>query len=405
MLRRTIWIRTTCALAGVAGLALPALGGGVAAASTAPAAASTWSRVTPAGTNIIDDVGLARGTDGVLHVLWATDASSNQAVMDTPISASGSVGTAVTITHFFIATDPDATVTPNGIAAIWNGVKTGSGNSPQGTFEATRPLSGGQWTASGTHVPPLSGIPDTSSSDTADTGSDGQPFVAFDGTDSLAVDHFGHKEVQLGPTGKCCVADPGLGTDGQSGTTWITYASLITGQQGVFARQLSASGAGGTAKLLPGSATGGNSITPAQRVATTGRGPGSGGVYAAYGRGYPDVTTLVVDKIGSATPTAVASFQSTEQLGGTDLAATPSGQLWVGWFDGRGTKPAMFARLSNAAATSYGKAVRIPLPPGTTTVWKLYLNAQASKLDVLALVTQNGNSKTTAYWHTQVSAP
>src|SRR5215831_2674110 len=115
------------------------------------------------------------------------------------------------------------------------------------------------------------GIPDTSSSDTAATGSDGQPWVAFDGTDSLAVDHFGHPEVELGPTDKCCVVEPGLGVDGQAGTTWVTYASLITGHQGVFARQLSASGRpAGPAQLLPGSATGGNSITPEQRVGTTG---------------------------------------------------------------------------------------------------------------------------------------
>ena len=46
-----------------------------------------------------------------------------------------------------------------------------------------------------------------------------------------------------------------------------------------------------------------------------------------------------------------------------------------------------------------------PAATGTTTVWKVYLNAQATKLDVLALVTLNGNSKTTAYWHTQVSQP
>jgi hypothetical protein len=35
----------------------------------------------------------------------------------------------------------------------------------------------------------------------------------------------------------------------------------------------------------------------------------------------------------------------------------------------------------------------------------VYLNAQAAKLDVLALVTQHGNSKTTAYWHIQVPQP
>ena len=62
-------------------------------------------------------------------------------------------------------------------------------------------------------------------------------------------------------------------------------------------------------------------------------------------------------------------------------------------------------RLSNATATKYGKAEKIALPPGTTTIWKVYLNAQATKLDVLALVTQHENSKTTAYWDTQVPQP
>ena len=117
MLRSTVLMRTTFALTGIAGLALPSLGG----------AAS-------AGTNTIDDIGLARGSDGVLHVLWTTDGTSNQAVMDTPVSASGTVGKAVMITRFFLATDPDATVTPAGLAAIWNGIQTSKAKSPMGTF-------------------------------------------------------------------------------------------------------------------------------------------------------------------------------------------------------------------------------------------------------------------------------
>jgi hypothetical protein len=72
---------------------------------------------------------------------------------------------------------------------------------------------------------------------------------------------------------------------------------------------------------------------------------------------------------------------------------------------GRGTKPALFVRESNVAATKWGKTVRVPLPSGTTTVWKVYVNAQSSKLDVLALVTKNNSSKTTAYWHAQVPQP
>jgi hypothetical protein len=407
MLRSTVLMRTTLALAGVAGLALPSLGGAAASAGTGrPAAAVTWSRVTPAGTKTIDDIGLARGGDGILHVLWTSDGTSNQAVNDTPISASGTVGKAVMITRFFLATDPDATVTPAGIAAIWNGVRTAQGNSPMGTFEAARPLSGGQWSAPVDEANPLGSIPFTSSSDTAATGSDGKPWVAFHGSNSLAVDHFGHPEVELGPTSKCCVVEPGLATDGQSGTTWVTYASLIPGHGGVFARQLLASGKpAGPAQLLPGSAMGGNAITPAQRVGTTGRGAGSSGVYVAYEHGVPVATALDVDRLGARTPTAVATFKGTEQLAGSALAAAPSGRLWVAWYDGRGTPPDLFVRLSNATATSWAAAQKVPLPPGTTTVWKVYLNAQATKLDVLALVTQNGNDKDAAYWHTQVPQP
>ena len=230
--------------------------------------------------------------------------------------------------------------------------------------------------------------------------------MAFDGTDSLAVDHFGHPEVQLGPVTKCCVTEPGLATDGQTGTAWVTYASLITGHGGVFARQLTASGGpAGPPELLPGSAAGGNAITPAQRVGTTGRGAGSGGVYAAYEHGYPSATGRDVDRLGARTPAVVATFKGTEQLAGSALTATPSGRLWVAWFDGRGSPPALFVRLSSATAASWSPAQKVALPPGTTTVWKVYLNAQATKLDVLALVTQNGNDKDAAYWHTQVAQP
>jgi hypothetical protein len=382
---------------------------GVAAAGTASKVAATvkWSRVTPAGTNLIDDIGLARGKDGVLHVLWTTDSASNQSIMDIPISAKGAVGKPVTIAKFFLATDPDAVVTPTGLAAIWNGIKADSSGSPTGTFQALRPPSGGHFAVSASHVAPLPGIPFTSSSDTAATGSDGKPWVAFVGTDSLAVDHFGHPEVQLGPTNKCCAIEPGLATDGKTGSTWVTYASLINHHEGVFARRLLASGhAAGAAQALPGSSVGGNTLAPEQRVGTTGRGKGRAGVYAAYAQGFPFARSVDVLKLGSHTPVKVATFKGTsKQLGGSTLTANPNGRLWAVWFLGRGTKPALFVRESNIAATKWGKTVRVPLPSGTTTVWKVYVNAQSTKLDVLALLTKNNSSKTTAYWHAQVAQP
>ena len=399
-------MRTTFALASVAGLALSLLGGAAASAGTTQpkAPAVRWSRVTPAGTGIIDDIGLARGRGGILHVVWTTDRTPNQAIMDTPVAANGAVGGPTAIARFFLATDPDATVTRNGLTAIWNGIKTNTPASSQGTFQAVRPLAGGRWTVPAAHVAPLPAVPFTSSSDTATTGSDGKPWVAFNGTDSLAVDHFGHPEVELGPTSTCCVIEPGLATDGRTGTTWVTYASLIRGHQGVFARPLLATGRpAGPGQLLPGSVTGGSIIVPEQRVGTTGRGPGRGGVYAVYERGFPFARALEVDRLGSRTPTTVATLGGTgEQLGGSTLTATPGGRLVVAWFFGRGTPPALFVRISNATATAYGKVQRVPLPPGTTTVWKVYISAQATKIDVFALVTLRGNTKDTAYWHAQI---
>lgn len=253
---------------------------------------------------------------------------------------------------------------------------------------------------------PLRSIPFISSSDTAATGPDGKPWVAFDGTGSLAVDHFGHREVEPGPTKQCCVAEPGLAAGGQTGTIWVTYASPITGHEGVFARRLLASGKpAGPAELLPGSATGGSAITPQQRVDTTGRGLGSGGVYVAYEHGDPVATALDVGRLGSPAPATVATFEGPGQLAGPALTAAPGGRLWAAWFFGRGTAPALFVRLSSATATSYGAVQKIPLPPGTTTVWKVYLSARASALDVLALVTQHGDDADAAYWHAQIPQP
>jgi hypothetical protein len=122
-----------------------------------------------------------------------------------------------------------------------------------------------------------------------------------------------------------------------------------------------------------------------------------------YERGFPFARALEVDRLGSRAPVTMATFGGTgEQLGGSTVTATPGGRLVVAWFFGRGTAPALFVRVSNPAATAYGKVQRVALPPGTTTVWKVYVSAQATKIDILALVTVRGNSRTTAYWHTQV---
>jgi hypothetical protein len=388
------------AAAGLAAVLIVA-GQTAASATRRTGSSGSWSQVTPNGTSTTADVGLARGSDGILHVVWETGATGQEKIMDTPIAAGGTVDSAVTIaSHLQLATDPDATVTPTGLDAFWNGITNDKPDSPTGTFEATRPLSGGHWSL-GANIKPLPTLPYTSSSDSAGTGSDGKPWVAFTGTDSLVAVHVGHPEVRLPPE-KCCVVEPGFGTDGSTGTTWLAYMSSISGQAGVYAQHLSQTNASGTALLLPGSRVNGDVVQASQRIGITGRGSGRAGVYAVYGSPEPSATAVDLVEVGTSTPTVLASIPSDEALGGDTVTAGPSGQLWAAWFYGEGTPLGLFVRMSNDSASSFGKTTKVPLPSGTTELLKVYINAQASKLDVLALLTVNGN---TAYWSTQVLPP
>jgi hypothetical protein len=395
-------ILLTAPLAVLASLADP---GAASARATTPAASAGgpghWSQVTPATSEIIADIGLVRGSDGVLHVLWLAG-TSPYSINDTPISANGTVhAKTVVASGWFIATYPDATMTSSGLAVLWNGDQGESG--PSGTFEATRPHSAGHWSISPTVVPPIPSAPYESSSDAAAAGADGQPWVAFSGTNSLIVDHLGNAEVQISPD-KCCLYEQALATDGESGQAWVAYSSLITGNQGLFARKLKPSGQPAAPQvLLPGSRGDHSTIVPLQRVAITGRGKGRSGVYVAYGAGYPVYRSLDVLRLGTRTPVKLAKFGLLHQLNGTDIAADPAGRLWVAWYVNGGS-PGLFVRRSGTAGAGFGKTARIPLPAGTKTVWKVYISAQAGRLDVLLLLSKHGSSKA-AYWSTQVLPP
>ncbi len=80
-----------------------------------------------------------------------------------------------------------------------------------------------------------------------------------------------------------------------------------------------------------------------------------------------------------------------------------SGAVYVAWI--MAGPAALFIRRSNASLTKFGPVEQIPLPSGTTGVWKVYLSVSAGKADVLVLATQHGRVGDTAYWHARVSPP
>jgi hypothetical protein len=390
----------TAASAATSGTAATAGTAAAAVSNATTARPGQWSKVLAATS--ITDIGLAVGGRGVLNVIWASGQTSggHGAIHDTQISAGGSVGhTSTVISGQDLVTDPDATVAGGRIDAIWNGIANAEEN-PAGTFVATLSPSG-HWSAA-TNVPPLPGIPYTTSSDSATTGADGRPWVAFSGTDSLTVAHLGQKEHEIPPTA-CCAYNSGLAVDGKSGATYIAYSSLVTRHKGVYAQRLNNSGtAAGRAALLPVSVQHGSTAVLNERVAITGRGLHRSGVYVTYLTGYPFSAHVDLLKLGTRRAVTLASIGGDRNFAGAAVTADSASGLWASWFEGDGSPAALWVRQSNSAVTKFGPAIRVALPSGTSVVWKVYIAAQGSRLAVVALLDRHGK---TAYWVTQVVPP
>jgi hypothetical protein len=361
-----------------------------------------WSRVTATGLGNNTEIGLARGRDGVLHVLWTSQVSGKYRVSDTQLAASGRVlKTVILAKGLYAASDPDATATSKGLDAFWNGQKTSSISTGIGTFRATRPLRGGLWHLAGV-IPPASIY--WASSVAAAPGSTGIPWVTFQfgGISSgFAVLNYVGPEQALPVSTGCCFNE-GIGADSRTGTAWLTYYGYASGRTSIYYDRLTPTGSSaGPAVRMPGSETTGNNVPLDGRVTATGRGGGKPGVYVSYVTGAP-VRGVKLLRLGSGKAATAANVAAASQISGTRLAADPAGRIWVAWWGGTIGHPTLFVSRSNATATKLSRAVRVRLPAGASVLYRAYVSAQSRKADIVALLIVNGKI---AYWDTQVPAP
>jgi len=392
------------AAAVAAPLAVPAAGAAASARAGTPQVvrSGAWSRVTPAKTDIIADIGLARGTDGVLHVLWTTGNSPNIRIMDTPVGKLGAVRAPVTVASgWYLASFPDAVTTSSRVTALWLGQKTSSINGPEGLFEATRPRSGGSWSPPAVAVSSQQSATSSAGSVSA-TASGSHTWAAFTATDTLGISAAGQPFTDIPPK-TCCAYNAGLATADGAGATYVAYLSLVSHHQGIYAQKLTAAGkASGAAVRLPGSATDGNVVSAEQRTGLTGRGKGRAGVYAAYGSGYPALRRVDVVRVGAAKPKVLARASGGAEVGPVTITADPQGRLWAAWVIVRSGRPHLYLSRSSKSATSFGKTRSVALPAGTAEVWKLYLSAESGRADVLALTSRSVTGPA-AYWSRMVT--
>jgi hypothetical protein len=365
-----------------------------------------WTQLGQANISNIDEAALARTPDGTLHVVWRIPGANNDTLVHDAVGPNGVVAPPNVITTGWAGIDsvPDLLATSSGLRVIFGGIRTTDEGEPNSNMStATAPPSGATWDLQ------IGNIVTGDAAYGSDVGAallpDGTPIFAFGGTGSGVFTHRGldpgTPNFQLqSQLGGCCGYSPDVAVDQKTGATFAVWISNADTNEGVYAQSLdpSTGAPSGSVAKMPGSSTLFNGTQQTsqqlQRVPVVAR--TGGGVYVAYPGDYPVTKKVFLWRIAD-TKSAVLAFSDFDHV--ANLAADPEGRLWVVWAE-RSSKPQVFARRSNKTATKFGPAVKISIPKGQESVYKIAGNAQSGPLDVVALL--GSSTSTQAQWHTQI---
>ena len=364
----------------------------VASASAGPR--GTWTRLPGTVLNFAEP-GLARTSDGMLHVLYVRETSpSRDDLMHVTVRPNGAVGAAaVALDNWRSINHPDLLRMPDGtLRTFFGGIRsTASGEPNRSLNTATAPASGRSWTLQIGNV-----AQSTTAYSGASTGAglarDGTPVSAWASTGQLGF-HYGVDPAdpdRVVPQTGCCLYQPEIAVDAGTGQAYVGFFSLERGREGVYAQRISPAGVQGARLLVPGTRVRGNALNPGSRTSITGR-IGAPGVFVVNGQGYPTYASVAVWRVGSARPQIVVRAPRAEHV---NVAVAPAGRLWVMW-EQDGT---IHAARTNRAATRLGAASSLR-PPGGGTIFRLSGEGSAGPLDLVANVRSGGAQ---ALWHQQV---
>jgi hypothetical protein len=395
-MRRAIGLAALAGLVAVAPLGVAhGAADGRAAAGAGGAPARQWTQVTDGtDTRNIDEVGLVRTEDGVLHVLWRDrPGRGEEDIRHTPVSPDGEVGEAVTASGpVSSAGNPVAIVTADGGLRLFYAGLTGSESDLDGVLSASADESGDVWTTDPTRVSSTtSAIPDGVG---AAVAPDGTPAFVYAYSFVLGY-HLGLDpavpDVDVVPGNACCAYLPNLAFNDSEGIA--AWYSNVEGQVGYYVQTVYPELGSPVAAPERASTAAEGSVAPNQRMALVTR-TGTDEIYLAYCSGYPSCTEVLVWQVGSDGPVIVAEGQDVEKVA---LATDPDGRLWVLWQDV--TAGSLMASRSNEDATEFGAPAEFEPADGTESVWHLAGDATDAHLDVVASLTTAAGIDA---WHTSV---
>jgi hypothetical protein len=363
------------------------------------ASAAGWTRITSPNGGNIDQVGLLRTGDDILHVAWHHRTGPNtEDLLHTAISAGGRVGATTPIAAGWSGIGNPALVTaPGGIRVFFGGIRTTNAGEPNQELNTAFSSGGGaSWTLQIGSVVPI-GAQAYGSPVSAAVLPDGTPLEAWAGTLGTWV-HAGLSpatpnydyQAPLGSYGY----DTGIAADA-AGRAVLAWYSNATGHLGVFAQSVAADGSPiGSPANMPG--------TGNMRVGMIGRTPivarSGGGFFVAFATGYPALNRVRLWRVGGGS-SVVARTNRTGNTTAT-LAADGNGR-WVAWTNTVGSSPHVFARRSNRAASVFGAVVDAGRPRGAASIYRLDASATGTALDVFGN-TSIGVSSTTATWYSRI---
>ncbi|MGH3129143.1 MAG: hypothetical protein ACRDPX_14570 [Gaiellaceae bacterium] len=361
------------AAAGVAALAVLA-----AAATAGPP--GRWTQITHAHNGAKSNLGLARGRDGTLHVVWAGPSRGPfTAIFDTPVSRAGVVGQQRAIVSGWDSVQPPAAaVAPDGsIHALVSGQKVLSTTDPNaGLNEAVGP---GAWRLGARAF----GRFEITVPSSADVGvavlKSGQLVSVWRSAVSLLFQTSADPSVRpqdITPQG--LAESPAIAVDQASGDAIVAYRHVASGDN-VFRRALPSLGA---PQVMPGSKAGAPSI--AARA--------GGGVYSAYALDGTKVRLLRFGSQAKAVPVPKGVRVLT-----AGVAAGPEGRLWVFY----GNEQTTYVTRTSKAVAGFEPVQALKSPPGTVQYLRLEGEGSGGPLDLFANVTIDGSTKDGSY-HQQV---
>jgi len=360
-----------------------AVGGSILLGAMPSATAAGWRPVTTPDQSSVDQVGVLRSPDGVLHVAWSRPAGPNtEDLLHTTIARNGRVGSTNPIQSGWTGFQNAALLLdPAGIRAFVGAIRSTDSTDPQDELNTLFSSDGGaSWTLQPGNVVPDGGQAYGSpvAATMLPSGSTLQAWAGTLGTwvhSGLSPATPNHDfQAPLGNYGY----DPNLATDA-AGRTVLAWYSSATGHLGVLAQDVAADGSPvGAAVTMPG--------TSDMAIGMSGRTPlvarSGGGFYVAYPTGYPAMNRVRVWRVGSTKAPAVARLGMGNHP--VALAAAPDGRLWVVWADSRRGAARVLARRSNKGATRFGAVVNAGRTVKAPATYQLGASPIGDALDVLA---------------------